>query len=183
MDPFWHYWRGLTAVAADPEVFVRPFRVHPCTRHWRDVDAETKEIGTIEKKDPRAEKNDMGLDWFPWGSLWLPTTLGTTKRPSTWLQKMSQNNPKWGPWGSPGGIFGPLGCQNGSWRGKLAPRWGKLGPKWAKTRSSWGQVGDQWGQIGAKLAPRCLQEGPKRRQVEVPGAFLEHFWTTWVQKC
>ena len=176
------YWRGLTAVAADPEVFVRPFRVHPCTRHWRDVDAETKEIGTIKKKT-HARKKRYGFGLVPLGVVVAAYHPRNHQKTFKMGPEISQNNPKWGPWGSPGGIFGPLGCQNGSWRGKLAPRWGKLGPKWAKTRSSWGQVGDQWGQIGAKLVPRCFQEGPKRRQVEVPGGFLEHFWTTWVQKC
>ena len=72
------------------------------------------------------------------------------------MRKVRQNHPKWGPWGSPGGIFGPLGCQNGSWRGKLAPRWGKLGPKWAKTRSSWGQGASRRRPKGAKWSSQGL---------------------------
>ena len=123
------YWRGLTAVAADLEVFVRPFRVHPCARHWRDVDAETKEIGTIEKKDPRVEKKRDGFGLVPLGVVVAAYHPRNHQETLKMDPKMSPNNPKWGPWGSPGGIFGPLGCQNGSLRGKSAPRWGKLGPK------------------------------------------------------
>ena len=69
-----------------------------------------------------------------------------------------------------------VGATMGQVEAKMSQEEVKLGP-------SWGQVGDQWGQIGAKLVPRCFQEGLKRRQVEVPGCFLEHFWSTRVQKC
>ena len=85
--------------------------------------------------------------------------------------------------------------------GSLGESWGHLWPTWVPKRllerqvgAKKGQVGAQmsqdevklepsWGKIGAKLAPRYLQEGSNRRQVEVPGSFLERFGATWVQKC
>ena len=86
--------------------------------------------------------------------------------------KMRPNFPKWDPWGDPGGIFGSLGCQNGSWRGKLAPRWGKLGPTCAKI----GQVGAKLGTNGVKLGPSWRQDASRRDPKDAKWRSQGAFW-------
>ena len=101
-------------------------------------------------------------------------------------QNGSKNEPKFSKMGSLRGSWGHLWLTwvpKRLWErqvgAKMRPVGAKMGQEEVKLGPSWGPTG----QIGAKLAPRCFQEGPQRRQVEVPGSFLEHFWTTWVQKC
>ena len=147
------YCRGMTAVAADPEVFVRSFRVHPCTRHWRDVDAETTEIGTIKKKTHARKKTTRV--WI--GSLGGRCGCLPPPEPPKDPQNGSRNVPKNIPNGVLGGVLGASLVHLGA---KTA-----LGEaSWRQDGASWGQNGPRRGQVGAKLGTNGAKLGPSWRQ-------------------